>query len=458
MRSSQLRTRLAIGARGCLAFALLVILSVAAANGDPRGSGDTEQVFRSWGSDASDGQPPKGEGVEVGVESARARLRIPRPVAWARATFSRVPRDIRRYGEVRVQGFSSTTDGDDLYMRLRDAGGAVASLRLGRLSRDETTLTVPLGDARAAPGFDPTQVRSLSLVWFKPKVQEAHVSKLEFISGGSGWRHSDRELARRVFGERRSGKIKHVASKHFDVWTDSSAVARTLPAQLEEALSASSSLLGLNDDDLDSYRLPVYVFKSAKEFRAYCISQLGWSKARATRSRATGSYWSIVMQKQGRNEEEIVRRVAKSVFQHEVGYGGGAWLLDGVGELAVSQAQKRRLAKTIASQIRSGTVWPLASLIAAEKLHSSTESHSADYRPVYRQAASLLAYLLSSKHQWGKGIKARDGESTTLRGMRALASVRSVGKARVAACEEILGETVAELDKNWREWVDRERR
>ena len=180
----------------------------------------------------------------------------------------------------------------------------------------------------------------------------------------------------------------------------------------------------------------------------------GWPEDRAKRSSATGSYWSIVLHYRGKKSPDLVRRVAKSAFQHAVGVGGGAWLLEGFGEYCVHRAERKGVSKTIRSRVRSGSYWPLEDLVTAEKLHRSPDDKTAtyDYRPVYAQAGSVVEFLLDHETMLRRLLdRAADGDAHPL---APLASIRTTGKARLRDVEHTLGLRASDLEAAWRAWIE----
>ena len=401
-------------------------------------------------------QKPVTEGIATSSSEGALVVAVQGGTAWARLSFRGVPKDIRAFQHLRLAVAGEDTE-DALHVRIRDAKNHVASLRVGTLASKGATRSLALGDFTAEPGFDPTQVASLSMVWFEPSPHRLQVRELSFLPGEDGWRHSDETQARRIFGDRRFKSVKHIETDHFDLWTDAGAAKRSAPKQLETALKRMATLMGVDDATLGELRIPVFVFKSVKEFRAYCQRALGWSKEASARAEATSSYWSIVMRHQGKRTAEITRHVAKVLFQRTRGYGGGAWLLDGIGEYGAQLADKKMPREQIAPRVRSGDIWPMASLLAAERLHGTGKDASYDYRRVYLHAACVVEYLLETPEAFVQSDLPQEDAARIAEGFSRIASVRSTGKKRLEALKPILG-PIDEFEAAWKRWASKKKR
>lgn len=437
-------------------FTLLAVVSASGIAG-PVGYADEQvneavHVIRAGEVQGAD---PVLEGATSEVDEGHLLLTLSGGTSWARVSFRGVPKDIRRFQHLALLGRGDGAK-DDLYIRIRDAANRVASLRVGVLESKSVRRELALGDFQPESGFDPAQVSSIALVWFEPKAASVRVADLTFVPGKGGWRHDTKEQLKKIFGARRARSVKSVEAEYFDAWTDSSSAKRSLGKSLATALDLAMRRLGVDKHELAQFRVPVYVFKSAKHYRAYCEREFGWSKEAAARSTAFSSYWMILMQQQGKRISETARHVGQVLLQHTRGVGGGAWLRDGVGELCYQEAEQQDIHQQVAPRVKSSKVWPMASLLAADSLTLQSKRATYDNQLTRAHAASVVAYLLETPTAFKASDLPAAGSERVTEGLKRLAAVRSTGRKRLAAFEKVLG-PIAELDAAWRAFVTAKR-
>ncbi len=395
---------------------------------------------------------PLGEHAVVTKAERGCSIEVKPGAAWARASMRGGPKNIASYAHMTLRVRSSNATSAPS-LQIRDTANVVASLRVPAIPKAWADMKLPLGDFRAAPGFNPTSIKTVSLVWYKTQGHRVDIADLSIHQGEGTWRHDPKVLAERVFGARRMKSVSRVKTKHFDLWTDASSAKRKLPKLMEAIVKRASKQLGLTDKDVDGYRLPVYVFKSSKEFRAYGKRVYGWTDEAATRANAAGSYWSLTLHYQGKGEETLTRRIGKSLWQHLIGHGGGAWLDDGFGEMCVAALKKQTCTKNILSRIKSGDHWSLAGLVRADKLYKTDTKQRYDYRPVYQLAGSVVEFLIHAPDAFATFPKDENDKPSTRLALQSLANTHQSGNKRVKAVERLLGRSMDQVQSTWKAWA-----
>ena len=350
--------------RRCLLSALAVCLLSASTATAEEAAPDAKRFVISEGVPAV---LPRAQGARVGSHEGALQFQITGGHAWARVFFVNVPTDIRLYEtlHLRVRGAEGA---GAFHLRVRDRDQRVASLRVEAPGAKWSERAIALGDFRADRGFDPTQISSLSLVWYKPVAQQVSLGHLVLEPGPQGWRHSPRRRAQGVFGERGMRSVRQVDAGAFDLWTDVARARSKLPQQLATAFENASRLLAVPADDLASFRCPVYVIKSTRTYRDYCQRVLGWTGEEASRSTGHVANGAVVMLRSGTSHDKLTRYVGVSLFKHAYGSGGGAWLHEGVAKYLEEVANERSPGQQSKARIASGGPWPLASLLGAAQL------------------------------------------------------------------------------------------
>lgn len=406
---------------------------------------------------------PQGQGVtveraEVGGRPA-AKLAVGGGTAWARIWLRNVPADITPYATLTLE-WSGDTAQLPLEVHLSDKADRVATMKVGAPHPGFETRRLVLGDLAPAPGFDPAQVASLALVWFKPAAPSTlALAKVELLRGPGGWRLGAEALAAKVFGEKRAKDVKHESTAHFELWSDSAKALKPLGEALEAEAEAAARLLGVGAEALKGFTLPVFGFKSPGDYREYCSRTYGWNEEQVRRRPVAATPREIVMHLQDGASYDRRMGVAKAVFAYAVGPGGGAWLQEGAGEFCARSIEGRNVTKEVAPRVKSGPLWALKSLVVAESLYGTATSTDAtyDYRPLFLHAASVVEFLLRRPPAApAPGGAAPEGQTPADRvreRLKALAAVRAAGAARVAGVEQALGTTLAAFEAEWKAWA-----
>lgn len=409
---------------------------------------------------AADAVLPRGQGATVTRVEAEgkgaAQVEVAAGSAWARIYFRDVPTDVRPFTELEITLKGAASGAlQEVQIQLADGQDRNALLKLAAPKTTWETRRVRLADAVVPPGFDPAAVKMLLFNWYKPLQGTLLVARVAFLRGEGGWRLSNDELVAKVFGEKRAKEAKLEATAHFDVWSDApQRTVKTLGEDLEKEASAAAGLFGLGPEGLTGFRMPAYAFKSPGDYREYCTRVLGWNEEQARRRPATGTAGEVVLTIQGGPMPDRAHRVARAVFAHAFGSGGGAWLQDGAGELTVRSMEGKQVTKELQPRLKSTSLWSLKSLVGAEALYGGGTNTAAtyDYRPVFTHAATVVEFLIRRPPAGPATAGATPADRVRER-LKALGAVRSRGAARVADVERILGQSLEEFEAAWKEWV-----
>lgn len=402
------------------------------------------------------GKAPRGQGADVlSADSAgkpAALIALPAGGAWGRAWWTGVPKDVRPFAHLDLDLRQVSGPPSGLDVSLADGGDRSALLKIAPLKDGWDVRRLDLGDFNPEPGFDPADVRSLTLTWKKPAGLGVAVASVTLVPGPGGWRHTPQEQMKRIFGAR-AREVKQESSAHFDVFSDSAKAVATLGPLLEKDAEAIAFHLGAAKEALEGFKLPVYAFKQASDYQDYCVRVLGMTEQLARSYTATGTSWALILVAQSGGNPAWRHRLARAIAAHLYGQGGGAWLHDGAGELCVRRLEDRPVAKEMAGRIKAGTHWTLAQLMGAARLHTGADQTDAsyDHRPVYLHAASVVEYLLRvppaepASESAGVRMQAR---------LRGLGGMTEQGKARLDALPQVLGvASLDELEAAWKAWV-----
>lgn len=402
----------------------------------------------------------EGQGAQVVLAAQAGRqaalVDVQGGSAWARVFVRGLKVDLRPLQHLDLDLKAVNGAVQELRVKLLDAANREATGRLEAPKAEWETRRLDLGDLSTDPGFAPEQVTTVQLVWMKPVAQVVAVGRLAFIPGPAGWRHPPEEQARRVFGPQRAKDVKGEASAHVEAWSDDPRALKSVLAALEADISACAQALGLEAAALEGLRLPAYVFKQASDYQDYCVRVLGWTKEQARRTPAAGSEEGLVLYVKGVDDAQLRHRVAKAVFSHAFGLGGGAWLQDGAGEYCVRRLADRPVTKELAPRLKTGETWTLTDLVQASSLHGGERTDASfDYRPVYLHAASVFEWLLREAPAGGDATLA-PAERVRER-LKRLAAIREQGKERVEKVVEVLGEPLEAVEAAYKGWAARAR-
>lgn len=439
------------------ATALLALVALGGLHG-PRAQAADPAPFVAFDAADTASQPPQGQGVtvergDVGGKPA-ARLSVAGGTAWARVWLRHVPSDLTPYATL-VLDWTGDATGLPLELHLADKAERVATMKVVPPKPGFEVRRLVLGELAPAPGFDPAQLASLALVWFKPAAASTlALAKVEFVPGPGGWRLGADALAAKVFGEKRAKDVKHESTAHFDLYSDSGKALKPLGEALEAEAEGAARLLGFTADDLSGFRLPVFAFKSPGDYREHCQRAYGWNEEQVRRRPVAATTREIVMHLQDGASYDRRMGVAKAVFAYLVGPGGGAWLQEGAGELCARTIEGRNVTKELAPRVKSGPLWALKSLMVAESLYGTDTSTSAsyDYRPLFLHAASVVDFLLR-RPPTGPAPQGQAPAERVRERLKALAAVRASGAARVEGLEKALGMPLPAFEAEWRAWA-----
>ncbi|MFM8979559.1 MAG: hypothetical protein ACKOSS_03750 [Planctomycetia bacterium] len=438
----------------CLLLALVGLLALRAPGLAADGA-EPVVAYAPGGSTRLEGQ---GAQVVLAAQAGRqaALVDVQGGSAWARVFVRGLKVDLRPLQHLDLELKAVNGAVQELRVKLLDAKDREATARLDAPKAEWETRRLDLGDLSTDPGFAPELVTTVQLVWMKPVAQVVAVGRLAFVPGPAGWRHPPEEQARRVFGPQRAKDVKGESSAHVAAWSDDPRALKGVLAALEADISAFAQAFALAPEALEGLRLPAYVFKQASDYQDYCVRVLGWTKEQARRTPAAGSEEGLVLYVKGVEDAQLQHRVAKAVFSHGYGLGGGAWLQDGAGEYGVRRRADRPVTKELASRLKTGETWTLADLVQASTLHGGERTDASfDYRPIYLHAASVLEWLLREAPAGGDAAEA-PAERIRER-LKRLAAIREQGKERVEKVVEVLGEPLESVEAAYKAWAARAR-
>jgi len=399
-------------------------------------SGDALRRVRSW----------KTSATRVPDEPGHAlRWRV-RPTGETVALeIGGVPRDIRRVRRLRFRVRSEGSVRDELQVRFR-AGRAALAAKLGPVGAEWRTVELLLPEMRVIAGpFDPRRTESIRFVSFGARGFTLRVDDVALETGGGGWRWTEREILARVFGEERLAAVRTIETDHFRIHTDSAAAGREFPAALEEMHDFICDALSLEADGVG--RIPAYVFGSDARYHDFCVRR-GWPRAfaKATAGHASRDYFATFCQSP--RSPVLVHEMTHSVLQRALGEGGGSWFQEGAAVYVEERWRGRSPAARFAADLRAGRFVPLRRFLARERLIDGPDAAggaaTAAGRAMYLQAGAFFEFLR-------RGPPAERRPDALFH----LAQIREEGAGRRAAVVEVLGRSVAELEKSWFLWGSR---
>jgi hypothetical protein len=374
--------------------------------------------------------------------------------SWADILLRGAPQDVTPYRTLRFR--MRTEVGKDVQMDVRFLGRGDEEVMLRRLvtapGKEWTTVEVALPEMSADDAFDPKAVDRVSFVWFDPPETTFEVDDVVLVKGDGGWRYTDKEERRRVFGAERLKKVEHVQTQHFDVFTDTAAALKKFSPTLEETYGFVLSSLGVGEM---TTRLPVYVFQNPTLYYDFCVRTLGWSKEAAERSAGHGSGRYFATYYQSPKAPTVTHELTHSIFHRTVGSGGGSWFQEGVAVYVEHLAQGTSIAEQYAPRLRSRKHVPLAKLLAIERLldEDDVRGGAMTANALYDQSGALFEFLYRGP-LWppptpdGPAPKARPLPEPLVK----LARLPYQLSTKVDVIEKTLGRSAADLEKAWIEW------
>lgn len=356
--------------------------------------------------------------------------------AWLSLT--NIPEDIREYRFLRFRARAPKHLCDDVTLRLRSDDGSIGG-SLPTLGKRWSEYEIRLPEMRETNEFDPEKVYALRMVCWGTKGFTLDMDDIELVKGPGGWRMSKQEHLVYVFGEARVKKVKEIETKHFRIFTDSSAARRKFPRALEKTYDFVRKALDLGEMP---GLLDVFIFQNPKLYCDFCVRR-GWSReaAEATAGHAWSEYLATYYQAPG--AATVTHELTHSICHRILGVGGGSWLQEGAAVCVEARWQKRDAATLYAPLLRSGRHFPLAEFFRVDKL-----IHGEDIRggagtsgSLYLQAGAFFEFLLRGPFH-----------ETRPEAIRRLAELEWDEETIVGDVEQILGTSTDEIESAWIEW------
>jgi len=199
-----------------------------------------------------------------------------------------VPKDVTPYRMLRFRIRGKSASPHPFYVLLLNKPRSYGlSDRVSGLTDKWKTVDLLLPTMHREDGFDPKSVLRIQFVWFQPPAFSFEIDDIQFVKiKAGGWQYSDKELLVDTFGKKRAKKVKHHQTKHFDIYTDSSAAKSKFPKALEETYDFVRARLGVPEF---KDRLPVYIHQNSKLYHDFCVRYVGWSRRSAENSAGHGS-------------------------------------------------------------------------------------------------------------------------------------------------------------------------
>ena len=350
----------------------------------------------------------------------------------------RVPRDLRDF---RVLRFLARADRDtdaDVQVRVESRGGSGwFSGAKGSLGLDVVGFTkawkrveILLPDVPALGDFDPEHVVSLHLSRKGP--MSVSVDEFELVKGAGGCRRTDREELARVFGKDVVDAVTELDSEHFRVFTDDPRPDKKLAKRLEAQFDRVDRLVHLPD-----LPRPVEVFLvgDREAFEDPYLRE-GMSVDRVGAAAGFARAGALVACVADVDAPAFVHELAHAVVQRALGSGGGAWLQDGLAELAALRSAGNDPAALYRETVRARDRIPLPDLL----VDPDPSRHGKG--GALLMAAAFTQFLLEGPPA------ARSPDA-----LRRLTLLTPGAPRQTEALEEILATPFADLEREWTEWI-----
>lgn len=372
--------------------------------------------------------------------------------SWARLKFKGVPKDLRPWYALRFRIRGRDVPAKAIRVRLCNSGKTYIGTRLEGVSKKWKDVELRIAAMRAGRNFDPEDLRSLRFVWFDTTAQTLDLDDVRLVRGPSGWRYSEEEFRKHLFGKARIRKVRHIETEHFDVYTDSAAARKKFPKALETTYLLVRETLGVGEM---KGRLPVYIFQNPNLYFDFCVRYAGDDREAAERTSGHGSGQYFATFYQSPTAPTVTHELTHSIFHRTVGRWGGSWFQEGVAVYVEELAQGRSAARLFAPKLRGRRHLALREFFGIPRLVDSEDPTGGprDASSLYAQAGALFEFLL-------RGLLERRPKETETgkrilelpEKLRALARVRADPEKRANEVARILGLSIEDLEARWIEW------
>jgi hypothetical protein len=351
-----------------------------------------------------------------------------------------MPRDVRAFRTLRFRIRSAKDLGEPVHVRLESTIEDVIGAEVAVGGPAWRTVELPLPELRPLGEFDPRRVQRLSFTCFKPPEAVVEIDDIVLEEGPGGWRLTEKEMLARTFGEDRLRKVRKIPTKHFDVFTDSTAAQGKFPKALEEAYDFVKATLGIPEME---EKLPVYIFQNPTLYAEFTVRSTGWTKEAAERTSGHGSGRYFATYYQSPDAPTVVHELTHSIFHRTTGFHGGSWFQEGVAVHVEHAWMKKSAAAEFAASLRGGQYVRLGEFTAIPSLVAEKDPkggpRTADR--LYLQAGAFFEFLVRGPHA-SKGREA----------IRKLARTPATDAEQAALLAKFMGMDLAALDREWVAW------
>jgi hypothetical protein len=350
------------------------------------------------------------------------------------------PRDVREHRVLRFRVRADRPFAPELHVRVESGIQDVIYSVVQGIGPAWKSVELLLPEMRPLGAFDPRRVEDVSFTFFEGADGVIQLDDLEFETGPGGWQFTEPEMVARIFGEDRARKVKKIATKHFDIYTDSAAAQGKFPKGLEAIYDFVVKTLGTPEME---EKLPVYIFQNPTLYVDFCVRHCGWTKEAADLTAGHGSGLYFATYYQAPEAPVVAHELTHSIFHRTMGAQGGSWFQEGVAVHVEHAWQKRSAAEAFAPSLRSGQFVPLAEFMALETLAFTKDAKGGPRTPerLYLQAGAFHEFLV-------RGPLSGPGKEAILQLSR---TPKRTGE-QPAYAARLLGRSLEALEKEWIAW------
>ena len=368
---------------------------------------------------------------------------VPPSRKWCTLSAGSFPADIRTFGAVSMRLKADRKIGpDEIHVRLYSAEDNYLSTRLPAIGTKWKKLTLNLPDFMATKALDPKGIYEFELVGWDLKPFTLTLDRIELVEGKrktASWRPTDRDLCARIFGKRRTAKVKTRKTSYFVLQTDSRAALGRFVKTLDDHVEFVRQKLNLSKP---REPLPIYVFSNPEGYYDFLERNLGYTadEARATAGVGCGRFFALYYTRP--DAPVVVHELTHALVDRLLGPHGGSWLQEGFAVYVETAFERKDPVAEFAVDLRNNRFTPLEEFIATDTLaFTSTTKESGKPARLYRQAGAFFAFLKDGP------VKARYPELLEL-----FVKVNTDKRSRVKMMEKLYEKPIAELQKQWVAW------
>lgn len=368
---------------------------------------------------------------------------------WARLTIRAFPEDIRTYRALSMMVMADRpVEEGEITLRFANSSMEYLYFQLPSLDKKWRKVNLPIPYFNRTSSVDPTRMKCLKMLSWNLEPMTMKIKKFELVKGKRGihsWEPTESDRLARIFGEDRVKKVHEVETDHFTVLTDSKAVVGKFIQCLEshhDYVMNTLQLPPLKD------KLPIYIFRSADDYRRFCVRTGVYTKEEAedTAGHGSGRYFATYYMEP--NSPVVVHELTHSLVYRSLGSDGGSWIHEGFAEYSEITFQNRDVAAEFSVNLRNREFTPLREFIAFQSLafvDSKKDARKAS--KLYKQAAAFFAFLK-------KGPFADKFDEMA----KSITSRHHGTEGEIKCLEKIYGMSLEDLEDQWVAWGKKRKR